>query len=92
MIGPGETKYAMGIALVTRQVGRRDRGAVGSVLTQLEGWEAVIDRGKRGSRSGSKAEKEALENESVNDHNARQPAPKASLCRARLSRLDAHKR
>jgi hypothetical protein len=88
MMRPGETEYAVGIAVVARQVGRCDRRAVRAVQAQLEGGKAI--RRKRSGGSRSKTEKEALQNQSVNDRNAGQPAPKASLCRARLSWLDAH--
>jgi hypothetical protein len=91
MMGPGEAEYAVGIAVMARQAGRRDRRAVGGVLAQFEGGKAVVDRSKRGGRSCNETEKEALQNESVNDHNAGQPTPKAPLCRATLSWLDAHR-
>jgi hypothetical protein len=91
MIGSGKAEYAMGIALMARQIGRRERRAVASVLAQFEGGKAVVGRSQRGGRSGSEAEKEALQNEGVDDHNAGQPAPKAPFCWARLLWLDSHR-
>jgi hypothetical protein len=74
MVGPGETEYAVSIAMMAGQVRRRDRRAVRPVLAQFESREAV-DRGQSESRSGDETEKETLQNKGINDHNASQPAP-----------------
>ena len=89
MVGPGETEYAVGIAVMARQVRRRDRRAVRPVLAQFESREAV-DRGESEGRRGDETEKEALQNKGVNDHNASQPAPKTPLYIARLWSRNAH--
>jgi hypothetical protein len=68
-MGSGEAEYAVGIAMVTRHVGRGDRRSVGAVLAQFEYGKAVA-RSQRGGRSGNETEKEALQDKSVYDHNA----------------------
>ncbi len=74
MIGAGEAEYAVGIAVMAGQVRRRDRRAVRGVLAQFESREAV-DLGERDGWRGDETEKETLQNEGINDHNAGQPAP-----------------
>jgi hypothetical protein len=91
MIGPGETEYAVGIAVMAGQVRRRDRRAIRPMLAQFESREAV-DRGESKCGSGDKTEKETLQNKGINDHNASQPAPKASRRQTGLLWLRAHGR
>jgi hypothetical protein len=74
MVGPGETEYAVGIAVMAGQVRRRNRRAIRPVLAQFESREAV-DRGESDGRCGDEAEKETLQNEGINDHNAGQATP-----------------
>jgi hypothetical protein len=88
---PGEAEYAVGIAMVARHVGRDERGAVRAMLAQFEGGKTVAARSQRGGRSGHETEKETLQNERIDDHNAGQPAPQASVGRAGLLRLEAHR-
>jgi hypothetical protein len=91
MVGPSETEYAVGVAMMAGQVDRRDRRAVRSVLAKFESRRA-IDRSKSEGRSGNKTENEALQNKGVNDHNAGQSAPNATPRRASLLWLRAHER
>jgi hypothetical protein len=90
-MGSGEAEYAVGIAVVARHVGRCERGAVRAVLAQFEDGKAVVARSERGDRSRNETENEALQDERIDDRNAGQPAPQASIRHARLLRLDAHR-
>jgi hypothetical protein len=90
MVGPGETEYAVGIAVMAGQVRRRDRRAVRPMLAQFESREA-IDRGESDGRRGDETEKETLQNKGINDHNASQPTPKASRRRAGLLWFSTHR-
>ncbi len=90
MVGSGETEYAMSIAVMAGQVRRRDRRAVRPVLAQFESREAV-DRGESECRRGDETKKETLQNKGINDHNASQPAPKASRRRTGSLWLSAHR-